>query len=110
VGEQGMFLASFLPLLVHISAAFRVYNFQSVVSAASLIYSYSGCCPAIIWFLFRQLEAPLSLIMAVCLYGYSLMVFIPAVLLCLIPNELTTWISLLAASVASSLFLLRNLG
>jgi hypothetical protein len=88
----------------------RVFNFQNVVSAASLIYSYAGICPAVIWFLFRQLEAPLSLVSAVCLYGYSLLVYIPAVLLCLIPYESITWLSLLGASSASAMFLLRNLG
>jgi hypothetical protein len=57
------------------------YDFESVVKASSLVYGFALGIPAAIWFLFRQLvEAPyqIHLIQALCLYGYSLFVFIPA--------------------------------
>ena len=86
------------------------YDFQSVVTASSLVYTFAAGVPVGVWFIFRQLtDAKLKLITLICLYGYSLLTFIPATLLCLLPSSLITWLALLAASSLSSLFLLRNL-
>jgi hypothetical protein len=86
------------------------YDFQSVVTASSLVYTFAAGVPLSLWFIFRQLtEAKMKLITLICLYGYSLLVFIPATLLCLLPSSFLTWVFLLAASGASALFLLRNL-
>jgi hypothetical protein len=56
----------------------RQYDFNSVVSIAAVVYSFLGCVPLAIWFLFRQLETNTSLVAILCVYGYSLTVFIPA--------------------------------
>lgn len=86
-----------------------VYDFQSVVTVASLVYSFVGIVPLSLWFILRQLEAKVKLISLICLYGYSLFIFIPASLLCLVPSELASWLILTVAAVSSSIFLLRNL-
>lgn len=97
------------------------YDFQSVVNVASVVYTFVGCVPAAIWFLMKQYEqatskadpdAVMSLTLATCLcvYGYSLLYFVPATLLCLIPSDLLAWMAFLGAAVVSSLFLVRNLG
>ena len=86
------------------------YDFQSVVTASSLVYTFAAGVPLGIWFILRQLtDAKMKLITLVCLYGYSLLTFIPATLLCLLPSSFITWIALLAAFGISSLFLLRNM-
>eukprot|EP01038_Epipyxis_sp_PR26KG_P012221 gene12221-16371_t len=85
------------------------YNFQSVVSAASVIYGFSSIAPLLIWGVFRTYEPKLKFVTILCLYGYSLFVFIPGVLLCTIPSQLGAWISLLITAVISGIFLLRNL-
>lgn len=85
------------------------YNFQSIVNAASVVFSFAVLAPAACWLVFRTYDDRLRYAVVFCLYGYALVSFIPAVLLCLVPNEWMTWLSLLAASVASGLFLLRNL-
>eukprot|EP01031_Cornospumella_fuschlensis_P036113 gene36113-43792_t len=85
------------------------YNFQSILNASSIIYGYASIAPSVIWFVFKTYEEKLRLPSILCLYGYSLILYIPAVLLCLIPSDLVCWLSLLVATVLSGLFLLRNL-
>jgi hypothetical protein len=45
----------------------------------------------------------------ICLYGYSLVAFIPASLLCSIPSGGIQWLALIAGFGYSAAFLLRNL-
>lgn len=85
------------------------YDFQSVVTACSFVFSFASLCPILIYFIFKQYDSKVKLISMICLYGYSLFVFIPATLLCLIPSVLVQWLVLLMAGAASGLFLLRNL-
>lgn len=87
------------------------YNFQSVVSACSIIYGFSFLPPAALWFIFRQFEIKQhsKLANCICLYGYSMFIFIPATLICILPSALAKWLVLLGAGVSSGLFLLRNL-
>lgn len=86
------------------------YNFQSVLTACSIIYGFTGLSPAAIWFVFKQYEPSLKFVTMVCLYGYSLLFFLPTTVICLIPSELASWLALLGAAVTSTLFLLRNIG
>lgn len=85
------------------------YNFQSILTASSVVFGFVSICPSLIWFIFRQYEPNLKFITIFCLYGYSMFVFIPAVIISFIPSETLSWVVLISASVASSLFLLRNL-
>ena len=85
-----------------------VYNFEVVLTAASMIYSFLSCVPLLLWFIMRQFDAKLTLIQALCLYGYSLVLFIPAAAVCLVPFPMTDWLSMLGAALASALFLVRN--
>jgi len=87
-----------------------VYDFQSVVSVATLVFGFAGCVPVSIWFVLRQLDAKVKLINIICLYGYALFIYIPASVVCLAPSAMVSWTVLLLATVQSSVFLLRNLG
>lgn len=96
------------------------YDFQTVVNVASTVYGFVACVPAAVWIVLKQYEQPvppsgvapipLNLVTAVSIYGYSLLAYIPATLLCLIPSEFVSWISFLAATIVSSLVLIRNIG
>lgn len=86
-----------------------VYNFDEILSISSVIYGFSGSVPLIIWFILRQMGSTMKLINAVCLYGYSLTIFVPAAFVCVAPSELVHWLALAAAAALSSLFLVRNL-
>lgn len=57
----------------------REYNFQSVLTASSLVYGYAFLAPVAIWFIFKQYDATLKFVPVLCLYGYSLTIFLPAV-------------------------------
>ena len=85
------------------------YDFQSVVSVATLVYCFAVGAPFAIWLLLRHFESKLKLISIICLYGYSMLLFIPAALVCLVPSATVAWIAMFCAAAASSLFLLRNL-
>lgn len=67
-----------LPLNCQHPCATREYDFQSVVTAASLIYGFAAGVPLAIYLTLGQYGARLALINCVCLYGYSLFVYIPA--------------------------------
>jgi len=86
-----------------------VYDFESVVEIATLIYSFAGIAPLSIWFVLRQFGADLNLITTGCIYGYSLLPFILASIICLIPVNFIDWLTFLVAAGLSSLFLVRNL-
>jgi hypothetical protein len=45
----------------------------------------------------------------ICLYGYALATFLPAVILCIIPLGILQWIFMLGACVGSTNFLFSNL-
>eukprot|EP01032_Pedospumella_encystans_P026544 gene26544-29991_t len=55
------------------------YDFQSVLTASSLVYGFAAFAPLVIWFVFKQYDATLKFVSVVCLYGYSLTIFIPTV-------------------------------
>ena len=57
----------------------REYDFQSVLTASSLVYGYAFCAPVAIWFVFKQFDQNLKFVAVLCLYGYSLSVLLPAV-------------------------------
>jgi hypothetical protein len=44
----------------------------------------------------------------VCYYGYSLVPFLPIVILCVIPWGIVSWVLLLVGTIMSGLFVLRN--
>lgn len=79
-----------------------VYDFQDVVSAASVLFGASTLCPLAAFMAGRQIPLPLTLAQSLCLYGYSLFTFIPAALLCLVPVSAVSWLSLLLAGLASA--------
>lgn len=89
------------------------YDFQSFLTLASMVYSFLAGVPLALWFSVRQFNSKFKLSTALCLYGYSLMPFIPAAALCIFPTQLFpfpyAWLLFLGAGSISILFLLRNL-
>jgi len=118
VEGEGCF-SSYVYALIYSKAEWS-YDFQTVVNVASTVYGFIACIPTAIWIILKQYEQsipstgiqpkPLNLVTAISIYGYSLLSYIPATLLCLIPSEFVTWISFLVASMISSLVLVRNVG
>ena len=44
----------------------------------------------------------------ICFYGYSMVPYLPASIICIIPVNFIAWVVLFAASAASALLVLRN--
>ncbi|XP_051553049.1 protein YIPF1-like isoform X2 [Myxocyprinus asiaticus] len=74
-----------------------------VTMAASAIYSYAWLVPLALWgFLTWRNRKVTSLVsysflQIVCVYGYSLSIYIPAVILWIIPSERLRWCSIVVA-------------
>lgn len=85
------------------------YDFQSILSASSFVYAYVVLTPLIVWALLRQYEKTMKFITVFCLYGYSLVYFLPAICLCVLPFWEISWAALVGAGALSGLFLLKNL-
>lgn len=54
------------------------YNFESVVTSASIVYGFAIAVPLVVYIILGQYGARFKYITALCLYGYSLFVYIPA--------------------------------
>lgn len=50
---------------------------HQVTVGAGTIYGYASLAPIILWIAFKWLEIPVTLLQNVCIYGYSLFVFLP---------------------------------
>ncbi|KAJ8011028.1 hypothetical protein DPEC_G00053940 [Dallia pectoralis] len=80
-----------------------VPEFRKVTIAATAIYSYAWLVPLSLWgvLLWRNSKVinmvSYSFLEIVCVYGYSLAVYIPAVVLWIIPNEAVRWVSIVVA-------------
>jgi hypothetical protein len=85
------------------------YDINHLMHAASVFSTFSFIIPAVFWITSKcmNMEA-LSLVEWTCLYGYSLTPFLPAVVLCVIPFGILSWVFLLAAAVVSGSLILRN--
>lgn len=86
------------------------YDFESVISLASLVYGFLCFVSAALYFTMRQIEASTSPTTVLCVYGYSLTIFIPASVVLILPYDLLDWVVLLAAAASSGLFLTRSFG
>jgi len=111
------------------------YNFESVVTSASIVYGFAVAVPLVMYIILGQYGARFKYITALCLYGYSLFVYIPATVrsklafflktrphfpyhcifrihpqfVCAMPSDAMSWVALFGAAAVSGLFLLRNL-
>lgn len=83
-------------------------NFHKVTYGASLFYGVLGLVPIAVWYLLDKVKQNKPLVEIMSLYGYSLFVFIPSCVLCVIPLALIRWLSILISLVFSLTFLFRN--
>ena len=85
------------------------YDINHLLHAASVLCSYAFGLPLILWVTTQCMNMQaLLLVEWVCLYGYSLVPFLPAVVLCIIPFGIVSWIFLLMATIVSCSLIVRN--
>ena len=84
-------------------------NYQMLSEAASLIYSIGLGVPTIIYFLWKCTgELTISYLHVVSIYGYSMTIFVPMIMLCAIPLNFLQWVFLITGSIFSIQFLISN--
>lgn len=85
------------------------YDITHLLHAWTFMTAFVFGAPTIFWLSTRCMSLnALTWAEWVCYYGYSMVPFLPATLLCIIPINFIAWIVLLAASGASGLLILRN--
>lgn len=85
-----------------------VYNFQMASVACVTMYSYCFGMGAIVWGLMKWKSLPVSYLDAICLYGYSMFIFLLVSILCMIPVSGLQWLFVLVGGLWSSAYLLIN--
>lgn len=77
----------------------------------TIIYIFGFALPLFLYLAFKFVfkNSDLSYIQCLCLYGYSLAVFIPVMLICSIGIEVLQWIFVFYGSLSSTMFVLFNL-
>lgn len=85
------------------------YDINHLLHAWSFLTTFVFGVPTVFWLCCRcmSIEA-LTLAEWICYYGYSMVPFLPASVLCIIPVSFFEWVFLLAATGASGLLILRN--
>ena len=85
------------------------YDINHLIHASSFFTSFVFGVPTVFWLCTRCLSMTgLTWAEWVCYYGYSMVPFLPASILCIIPFNLISWMILLAATGVSALLVLRN--
>lgn len=86
------------------------YDFHVVTYAATTIFSYTWIVPMILWAILRWRggqESKLTFMELLCVYGYSLSIYIPLSVLWLIPVPWLQWILVaLGAALSGSVLLM----
>ncbi|XP_074357376.1 uncharacterized protein LOC141697073 isoform X2 [Apium graveolens] len=85
------------------------YDINLVTWSAGLFYGYVLVVPICLYVILKYFSAPSGLAQLLCLYGYSLFVFIPALCLSVIPVDLFRWVIAGVAGVMSASFVALNL-
>ena len=101
-------LASYISFKATAAHPRWTYNFNQLTLAGSVVYSYVTILPLLFWMLLRYYEASKRLVDVLCIYGYTLSVFIPISILCVIPNNPLRWLLVLVGGGVSAIFLLSN--
>lgn len=103
-------MASFLSFTPTAAEPTWRYNFEKITFAAAVMYGYVTMVPTLIWCVLRyQGIQRLSADRLLCIYGYSLTVFIPVCVLCVLPFESVRWVLVMSAFGVSCFFLYVNL-
>jgi len=85
------------------------YDFYKLIYGSAVIYGYAFIIPLLFWLYVKWLDISVNLIDILCIYGYSLFVYSPVALLCIIPIDWAKWVVVGIGCLFSSAFLVLNL-
>jgi len=101
-------LASFFAFVPTAETPQWKYNFNQLTLAGTVVYSYVTILPLAYWMALRYYDAQKKLVDVLCIYGYTLAVFVPVSVLCVLPSNLLRVLLLLFSGLVSGIFLLSN--
>mmetsp|Transcript_17330 Transcript_17330/g.36555 ORF Transcript_17330/g.36555 Transcript_17330/m.36555 type:complete len:408 (-) Transcript_17330:116-1339(-) len=85
------------------------YDINQLLHATWILYSFSMALPSLFYFVLRLNNCNgLGLVDLICLYGYSLVPYLPVTWLCIVPFSWVQWLFLGIATVLSGMLVLRN--
>ena len=86
------------------------YDINHLLHAASICCGFAFLLPVILWMTTSCCMSMNALTLAewVCLYGYSLVPYLPVAIICIIPFGIVSWVFLAAATAVSCLLVVRN--
>eukprot|EP00573_Skeletonema_grethae_P003039 CAMPEP_0201689388 /NCGR_PEP_ID=MMETSP0578-20130828/2996_1 /ASSEMBLY_ACC=CAM_ASM_000663 /TAXON_ID=267565 /ORGANISM="Skeletonema grethea, Strain CCMP 1804" /LENGTH=389 /DNA_ID=CAMNT_0048174017 /DNA_START=41 /DNA_END=1210 /DNA_ORIENTATION=- len=85
------------------------YDINQLLHATWILYSFSFGLPMVLYVIFRLMGImSFSLVDLICLYGYSLVAYIPSTFICVVPVSWLQWLSLCISTVSSGMLVLRN--
>lgn len=90
-------------------AASYAFDFKLLPIACSTAYLYIFGVSALIWGVLKWKYLSVPLMDIVCLYGYSLFLFVLTALLCVVPSNALRWSVVLLGGVWSAGYILANL-
>ncbi|XP_015968573.2 LOW QUALITY PROTEIN: uncharacterized protein LOC107492111 [Arachis duranensis] len=85
------------------------YDINLVSWSAGLFYGYVTIVPLCLYVILKYFSVPAGIVQLLCLYGYSLFVFIPALCMSIVPLEIFRWVIAAVAGLMSATFLALNL-
>lgn len=107
----GFNMASWLNFSAASSVAPWEYDFKALTKAIVFVFGFCFGAPAAVW-LGMGYALPrgvcLGIVTLTCVYGYSIVPFIPAALLCIIPSGALQWLVVAVAIVISVAFTLQS--
>jgi hypothetical protein len=84
------------------------YDIGHLTKAFFILVFYTFVLPLAIFIMLQCIHVSIGLVEMISIYGYSLVPFIPATVLCLVPSVWMEWLVLFVATVLSLLLVLRN--
>jgi protein YIPF1/2 len=97
------------------------YDITHLASAFSILVFFTFVLPSILYLLLKfggvaqeqgvssSMTIPTNLVELISIYGYSLVPYLPATILCLVPSIMLEWVILVTATILSLLLVLRNI-
>lgn len=85
------------------------YDFVKLTVGTGIIYGFTFGIPFLFWLYFKWVDFNISLIEILCIYGYSLFIYIPVSIVCITPFNPVQWAAISIGCLISTLFLVVNM-
>ena len=96
-------------LSLAMSSAEANHSYAMITKAVVVIYMVTFGVPAGLWGAMLLFGSDCRYVQLACLYGYSLVVYLPVTLICLVPSDGLRWLIVIAGVSSSTIFLVSNL-